>query len=268
LDVARDLGQLDPWQESLERSRARRNQPNRARRRGRRRARRLVASLGGAFALAALAVALPSLFGGHGTQPSLAAVQPVLLRPGPATRDVEFAVKVAPPAGALPHDPRTCPLITQDTGYANPLRGAKVTPERIDQGVDYAGSGRLWAIGAGRITYLATSETGWPGAFIEYRLSSGPDQGCYVYYAEGVTATRHLHVGQTVTAGQAIASIIPDYSSGIEIGWGAGVSTKTYAAELGQWDFKLDADSVPTRAGRDFSALIAALGGPPGKAEG
>ena len=59
--------------------------------------------------------------------------------------------------------------------------------ERIDQGVDYAGSGRLSAIGAGRITHLAASETGWPGAFIESRLSSGPDEGCYVYYAEGVT---------------------------------------------------------------------------------
>ena len=159
-------------------------------------------------------------------------------------------------------------MVIQATGYVNPLREAKVTPERIDQGVDYAGSGRLSAIGAGRITHLATSGTGWPGAFIEYRLSSGPDQGCYVYYAEGVVAARHLNVGQTVSAGQAIASIVPDYSSGIEIGWGAGVSTKTYAAELGQWDFERDADSVPTRTGRNFSALIEALGGPPGKTEG
>lgn len=267
MDAARDLAQLDPWQESLERSRARRNQSRASRRRGRR-TRRLLAPLGAAFALASLAVTLPGLFGGHGAQPSLAAVQPAPLRPGPSPHDVAFAV--APPqlGGAARHDSRTCPLVTQATGYVNPLRDAKVTPERIDQGVDYAGSGRLSAIGAGRITHLAASETGWPGAFIEYRLSSGPDQGCYVYYAEGVIAARYLQVGQTVSAGQAIASIIPDYSSGIEIGWGAGVSTKTYAAELGQWDYERDADSVPTRTGRSFSALIAALGGPPGKAEG
>ena len=225
-------------------------------------------SVGAAFALASLAVALPGLFGGHGAQPSLAAVQAAPLRPGSSLRDVAFAV--APPKLAVGprHDSRTCPLVDQATGYVNPLRDAKVMSERIDQGVDYAGSGRLSAIGAGRITHLATSETGWPGAFIEYRLSSGPDQGCYVYYAEGVTAARHLHVGQTISAGQAIASIIPDYSSGIEIGWGSGVSTKTLAAELGQWDNERDADSVPTRTGRNFSALIAALGGPPGKAEG
>ena len=268
MEVARDLGQLEPWQESLERSRARRNQPGRARRRRPRRPRRLVAGLAGVSALAALAVALPSLFGGHGTQPSLAAVQPLPLRPGPAPRPGDLAAKAAASAGALRRDARTCPLVTQDTGYADPLRGAKVTPERIDQGVDYAGRGTLWAIGAGRITYLSMSETGWPGAFIEYRLSSGPDAGCYVYYAEGVTPARHLHVGQSVGAGQAIATLIPDYSSGIEIGWGAGISTKTLAAKLGQWDYTRDADSVPSRTGRNFSALIDALGGPPGKAEG
>jgi murein DD-endopeptidase MepM/ murein hydrolase activator NlpD len=268
LEVARDLGQLEPWQESLERSRARRNQPDRARTRRPRRARRLVAGLAGVLALAALAVALPTLFGGHGAQPSLAAVQPLPLRPGPAPRDGDLAAKAAASAGALRRDPRTCPLIVQATDYVNPLRGAKVMPERIDQGVDYAGRGTLSAIGAGRVTYLSMSETGWPGAFIEYRLSSGPDAGCYVYYAEGVTPARHLRVGQTVSAGQAIATIIPEYSSGIEIGWGAGINTKTLAAKLGQWDYTRDADSVPSRTGRNFSALIDALGGPPGKAEG
>ena len=269
MDAVRDLAQLDPWQESLERSRARRNQQSsRASRRRKRRTRRLLVPLGAALALASLAVTLPGLFGGRGAQPSLAAVQAAPLRPGLSLRDVASAV--APPrlGSVASHDSRTCALADQDTGYVNPLRDAKVMSERIDQGVDYAGSGRLSAIGAGRITHLAASETGWPGAFIEYRLSSGPDEGCYVYYAEGVTAARHLHVGQTISAGQAIASIIPEYSSGIEIGWGAGVSTKTLAAQLGQWNNERDADSVPTRTGRNFSALIAALGGPPGKAEG
>jgi hypothetical protein len=268
LDAVRDLAQFDPWQESLERSRARRNDAGRARGRRRRRTRRLLAPLAAAFALALLAVTLPGLFGGHAGQPSLAAVEAAPLRPDPSPHDVASAIAPPPLGGAAHHDSRTCPLVDQATGYVNPLGDAKVMSERIDQGVDYAGTGRLLAIGAGRITHLATSETGWPGAFIEYRLSSGPDQGCYVYYAEGVIAARHLHVGQSVSAGQAIASIIPDYSSGIEIGWGAGVSTKTYAAELGQWDYERDADSVPTRTGRSFSALIAALGGPPGKAEG
>ena len=36
----------------------------------------------------------------------------------------------------------------------------------------------------------------------------------------------------------------------------------------GQWHGGDDANSVPSPAGKDFSALIAELGGPPGKIEG
>jgi hypothetical protein len=135
-------------------------------------------------------------------------------------------------------------------------------------GVDYAGSGTLAAIGTARLTYVATSETGWPGGFIEYRLLGGPDAGRYVYYAEGVIPAPRLHVGQIVAAGQAIARIIPEYETGIELGWGAGASTKTYASAAGQWSATKDENDVPSPAGKSFSALIAALGGPPGKVEG
>jgi hypothetical protein len=66
---------------------------------------------------------------------------------------------------------------------------------------------------------VATSGTGWPGAFIEYRLLDGPDAGVYVYYPEGVIPEPGLRPGQTVAAGQALASIIPHYETGIELGW-------------------------------------------------
>ena len=152
--------------------------------------------------------------------------------------------------------------------YVNPLANATVKPERIDQGVDYAGSGTLVAIGSARVTFLATSDTGWPGAFIEYRLLSGADAGCHVFYAEGVIPANGLHRGQTIAPGQPIATIIPTYPTGIEIGWGAGISTKTYARLAGDWSAADDQDNVPTTAGENFSALIAVLGGPPGKVEG
>jgi hypothetical protein len=268
LDAERDLGQVDPWQASLERSLARRGQSRSSRRRRRRLARRRVATAGAALAVIAVAIVLSTLIGAHNGQTQLAAVQPEPLRPAPSPPEIPARVPPRHPAVAPRGGGRTCPLIDEDTGYANPLRGAKVMPERIDQGVDYAGRGPLSAIGTGRITKIQMSETGWPGAFIEYRLLSGPDEGCFVYYAEGVTPARHLRVGQVVQAGQAVASIIPETSSGIEIGWGSGISTKTLAAELGQWDYTRDADSVPSRTGRNFSALIQALGGPPGKAEG
>ena len=153
-------------------------------------------------------------------------------------------------------------------GYMNPLAHASVTPERIDQGVDYAGSGTLGAVGAGTVTYIGMSGTGWPGAFIEYRLSGGSYTGRYVYYAEGVNPAAGLHVGETLAAGQPVAEIVPGSPTGIEIGWGAGIGTETLAMQLGQWKGGDDADSVPSASGESFSALIGSLGGPPGKVEG
>jgi hypothetical protein len=164
--------------------------------------------------------------------------------------------------------PPACRSTVGASNYFNPLAAAKVTPERIDQGVDYAGTGTLGAIGAARITYVATTGTGWPGAFIEYRLLDGTDAGCYVFYAEGVKPAPGLRVGQIVGPGQPVATLIPGWSTGIELGWGAGVKTVTYAAAKHQWSARSDADSIATGAGKSFSALIRALGGPPGKLEG
>jgi hypothetical protein len=143
-----------------------------------------------------------------------------------------------------------------------------VVAERIDQGVDYAGSGTLAALGPATLTKVATSGTGWPGAFIEYQLLSGPDRGCYVYYAEGVTPASGLYVGETVRAGQPIAAIVSGSSTGIEIGWAAGDGTNSYAADTGEWSAEHEANDIPSAAGLYFSALIASLGGPPGKIEG
>ena len=161
-----------------------------------------------------------------------------------------------------------CRAAVDTTGYVNPLAHARVRPERIDQGVDYAGSGTLTAIGAARVTYVGTFGTGWPGAFIEYRLLGGADAGCSVYYAEGVTPAAGLHTGEAIGAGEAVATIVRGYPSGTEVGWGAGRGTKTYAAATGRWSPRDDQDSVASASGKSFSALIGALCGPPGRVEG
>jgi hypothetical protein len=161
-----------------------------------------------------------------------------------------------------------CPLTVDPSGYTNPLLGATVKPERIDQGVDYAGEGTLVAIGPATVTYVGTSNTGWPGAFIEFKLLAGADAGCYVFYAEGVVPVDGLSVGQQLAAGQPVATIIPKYPTGIELGWGSGRGTKAYAKVAGQWSPENDRDNVASPAGKSFSALIAALGGPPGIVEG
>jgi hypothetical protein len=141
--------------------------------------------------------------------------------------------------------------------YVNPLKHAKVTPERIDMGVDYSGTGSLTAIGWARIIYVGTKNTGWPGAFIEYRLLHGWYAGRYVYYAEGVRPAQGIHVGRLVRPGRVVARLIKGWSSGIEIGWAAGVGTETLAEKYHQTNF-------PTKCGKNFSALIKRLGGPPG----
>jgi hypothetical protein len=193
-----------------------------------------------------------------------------------AHADASRAAFVSHRSGPAPATPGTlasgqaggCPLAVDPTGYVNPLGGATVRSERIDQGVDYAGAGTLVAIGPATVTYVGTTNTGWPGAFIEYRLLAGADAGCYVFYAEGVVPVDGLSVGQQIAAGQAIATIIPKYPTGIELGWGSGRGTKAYAKVTGHWTPEDDHDNVATAAGKSFSGLIAALGGPPGKVEG
>jgi murein DD-endopeptidase MepM/ murein hydrolase activator NlpD len=259
VETVRDLARAESWRESNERSRARREKSTRSP--------KPVARVRGIVALALALVALASLsvLGGHGHRGSVAAARAEASgsAAAPGRAGAASGYNAAAAVGG-----RTSPLVGTSTGYVNPLSGASVKPERIDMGVDYAGSGTLVAIGTARLTYVATSGTGWPGAFIEYRLLGGPDAGRYVYYAEGVIPAPRLQVGQTVAAGQVIASIIPDYETGIEVGWGAGANTKTFAQTAGHWSGADDEDNVASPAGKSFSALIAALGGPAGKVEG
>jgi hypothetical protein len=159
-------------------------------------------------------------------------------------------------------------MATSVAGYVNPFGLASVVPKRIDQGVDYAGSGKLTALGLATVTNVATASTGWHGTYIEYQLMTGPDAGCYVYYAEGLSPATGLHVGQTVRAGEPVATIIPNSSTGIEVGWAAGQGMISYAATTGQWSATHEQENIPSAAGLYFSALIASLGGPPGRVEG
>ncbi len=203
----------------------------------------------------------------HGSQGSPSAAKADASRTAFVTRHSGASASTPASFAAVGKGTRCTPTVAP-AGYVNPLAGATVKRERIDQGVDYAGSGTLVAIGPGRITYLGTTNTGWPGAFIEFQLLAGADAGCYVYYAEGVIPADGLAVGDTVAAGQPIATIIPKYPTGIELGWGSGRSTKAYAKVAGQWSPTDDADNVASAAGKSFSDLIAALGGPAGKVEG
>ena len=75
--------------------------------------------------------------------------------------------------------------------YLNPLRNVSgLVPERIDQGVDFSGSGPVYALGNAVVLAANGADGGWPGGgWITYQLTDGPDAGLVVYLAEDVTPT-------------------------------------------------------------------------------
>lgn len=99
-------------------------------------------------------------------------------------------------------------------GYVYPLDDT-ATQGRVDQGVDYGGTGNIYAIGDGVVISAGAGDAGWPGSGVTYQLTSGPRAGQFVAVREGMTPS--VRVGQRIAAGQKIGTMIPGSSSGIEI---------------------------------------------------
>jgi murein DD-endopeptidase MepM/ murein hydrolase activator NlpD len=149
------------------------------------------------------------------------------------------------------------PPVSSSTGYANPLRAVvALTPERIDQGVDYAGFGPVYAMGNGVV--LNTVGSGWPGGtFIAYQLSDGPARGLVVFVAEDVQPS--VQVGDTVNSNTVLGHMYagPD---GIETGWADGSRLPdTMAHTYGQYN-----GSSSTAFGDNFSRFLQSVGAPGG----
>jgi hypothetical protein len=144
--------------------------------------------------------------------------------------------------------------------YDNPLRSVTgLTPERVDEGVDYAGSGPIYALGDGVVTSTSGS---WPdGTFISYVLTDGPAAGKMVYVAENVTPT--VSVGQSVTVNTVVGTLHDAYPD-MEIGWAADKYGDTMAAKAGQWTAADDRASIPAAYGVNFNSLLVSLGAPSG----
>ncbi len=145
-------------------------------------------------------------------------------------------------------------------GYRNPLRGVSgLVPERIDEGVDFSGSGPVYALGDAVITNATGNSAGWPGGgWITYQLTDGPDAGLMVYVAEDVTPT--VPVGQHVLASTVIANMFVG-GDGIEIGWAqpGGLSAESQLPEAGGIS---GTGPFPTKIGVNFEELLQSLGVP------
>jgi murein DD-endopeptidase MepM/ murein hydrolase activator NlpD len=146
--------------------------------------------------------------------------------------------------------------------YRNPLRAVSgLIPERVDMGVDFGGSGPVYALGDAVITNATSDSAGWPGGgWITYRLTSGPAAGLMVYVAEDVTPT--VQVGQTVNSGTVIANMF-NGGDGIETGWAQpdGSSAESQLPEAGGIS---GGGPFPTMVGLNFEALLETLGVPAG----
>lgn len=144
-------------------------------------------------------------------------------------------------------------------GLVDPI-GKGLQPARIDMGVDYTGSGNLFAIGDGQIVNVYNS--GWPGGvFIALKLTTGQ----IIYYAEHIIP--HVRVGDVVKAGSLIG-VAPGGYPYTEIGWAAPPGTgSTMAAVSGQaakGSSQGDPGKYTTGYGVSMSNLIKSLGGPAG----
>jgi hypothetical protein len=155
----------------------------------------------------------------------------------------------------VPKDP-------QNQRYCDPYRDvAHLAPERIDQGVDYAGSGPIYALGPGTIDYYANrTDTGWPGGtFVAYKLSAGPAAGKVIYLAENIDLDPQLKSGSFVYNGTALGTLV-NASPNSESGW--GVAGEGISAEYGCYT-----EGCTTPLGINFNQLLVCLKAPSGIVE-
>lgn len=148
---------------------------------------------------------------------------------------------------------------TPPGSYQNPFRDVKnLAPSRVDQGVDYTGSGPVYAIGDGKIINLTNS--GWPGGtFIVYKLSDGPAAGKEVYMAENCKPIK-VHIGEEVTPNTVLCDMVDSFPY-IETGW-ANSSALGEAAAHDVWVGN-DSDSYYTAYGKNFNEMLQSLNSPP-----
>jgi hypothetical protein len=131
--------------------------------------------------------------------------------------------------------------------YVSPFLNA--TTGRIDQGVDFTGTGPIAAVGDAEI--LQTGAPGWPeGGGVLYRLLSGSRAGEVIYVNEGIQAT--VHAGQHVSAGEQIGIFVPGGS--IEMGFADASGNPLSHGEYQEGD--------ETVWGHKMADFLASIGGP------
>jgi membrane-bound lytic murein transglycosylase B len=132
--------------------------------------------------------------------------------------------------------------------YVSPFAlSSGVVTGRIDQGVDFTGTGPIVAIGKARI--LSVGAPGWPeGGGVLYQLLDGPLEGQVIFVYEGIDAT--VQPNQIVQAGEQIAGFRPGGS--IEIGFADPAGVPLSHGEY--------FEGKVTQYGIEMSSLLQSLG--------
>lgn len=139
----------------------------------------------------------------------------------------------------------------QQLAYANPYRDInQLGAAGIDQGVDYSGTGPVYAIGPARVTVVSNS-SGWPGGgAVSYTFTSGAKAGQAVYFVENIVPK--VRAGQLVDHRTVICQMYNSYPY-TESGW-AHPGTVNPLAPL------YPDPHSPKPQGRDFNEFLRSLG--------
>lgn len=143
--------------------------------------------------------------------------------------------------------------------YQNPMRNAKwFTRWRIDQGVDYHGSGHIMFLGKAVIVQeVPPVSAGWDGGwFIVYKLREGDDAGKYVYVAEDCTPV-HTVSKKVYGPNDTVCKMFPG-RTGVETGWAERPPDRDFAMAHSTYSH----EGLATNYGKNFSSLMDTLGAP------
>jgi murein DD-endopeptidase MepM/ murein hydrolase activator NlpD len=121
----------------------------------------------------------------------------------------------------------------------------KATWGRIDQGVDFGGTGPIFSPTDAKV--IQTGAPGWPGeSGLVLEILNGPRAGHFIYIFEGINVM--VKRNQIVKAGQTVGSFIPFSSTGIEIGFCDGSGTPISHGEY--------TEGKVTRGGKEMAAFL------------
>jgi hypothetical protein len=176
--------------------------------------------------------------------------------PGATATSAKIADKASDGTVSVCAGKNCLPTSPVNQRYCDPFRAVKdLVPERIDQGVDYACSGPIYAMGPGVIDLFRNrNDSGWPGGtFMSYKLTAGPASGKTIYLAENIDLDTSLKAGSFVFNGTILGTQV-NASPESEIGW--GVPGAGYTAEHSCYT-----EGCDTALGDNFNELLVAIGG-------